>query len=509
VRIIRAVLQLQRQCWCFSALLLVAARAAAADARPLSLHDAVTLAVRQNPALAAAGARLVAAEADVLTARGLDDPVLAANAGFERTRRERVPGTPVQEQAGDRLRGALSLTQPLPIGGRAALQIEGGYGRSEFSTELSSQLLERSTSEQYSPALLLSLEQPLLRGFGVDVARADRLRARAGRSIAGAEREALAVALVRDVVNAYWALAHAREQLEIRNSSVSAAREQLERVRANIAVGKLPPSATAEIEVAIALREDAVLLAEQTLTEAALTLARLCGEAPGSWLAASERLPAIDPMAPTSPEAGATLALALSESPQLDALRAQTRAVGIELEVTENGLLPQLDVSLAGGPVANAPSARAAYDQLSGLGSYALMANLALELPIGRHAARGAHDAARAGLRRAELGEADVRAQITAAVAQGVAARETARRRALLLGPSLKSAALDLEAERARFDVGRGSNFDVLRRQDALAVMQLLSLSAQLGWQQASAGLAALTGEILRQHGVMLQARAE
>jgi outer membrane protein TolC len=102
-----------------------------------------------------------------------------------------------------------------------------------------------------------------------------------------------------------------------------------------------------------------------------------------------------------------------------------------------------------------------------------------------------------------------VRAQITAAVAQGIAALETARRRALLLGPSLKSAALDLEAERARFDVGRGSNFDVLRRQDALALMQLLSLSAQLGWQQASAGLSALTGENLRQHGVLLRAEAE
>jgi outer membrane protein len=509
VRIIRARWTLQRRCWSVSALLLVSVRAAADDARALSLHDAVVLAVRQNPALAAAGASLAAADADVLAARGLDDPVLAANATLERTRRERVPGTPVQEQAVDRLRGALSLTQPLPIGGRAALQLEGGYGRSDFSTEPSSQLLERSTSEQYSPALLLSLEQPLLRGFGVDVARADRLRARAGRSIASAEREGLATALVRDVVSAYWGLAHARHQLEIRNLSVAAAREQLERVRANIAVGKLPPSATAEIEVAIALREDAVLLAGQALTEAEVALARLCGEATSTRLAASESLPVIDALAPDTREPSATLALALSQSPQLDALRAQARAAGIELAVTENGLLPQLDLSLAGGPVANAPSARAAYDQLSGLGSYALMANLALQLPIGRHAARGARDAARAGQQRAELGEADVRAQITAAVAQGIAARETARQRALLLGPSLRSAALDLEAERARFDVGRGSNFDVLRRQDALAVVQLLSLSAQLGWQLAGAGLSALTGEILRQHGVRLPAGAE
>jgi HAE1 family hydrophobic/amphiphilic exporter-1 len=343
----------------------------------------------------------------------------------------------------------------------------------------------------------------------VDVARADRQRARAGRDLASADREGLAAALVRDVVSSYWALAHARQQLEIRRLSVAAARDQLERARANIAVGKQPQSASAEIEVAIALREDAVLLALQDSSDAEVTLARLCGEAPGTRLAAADSLPALDPLAQAAPDAGAALARALDRSPQLAALAAQQRAATLELLVTENGLLPQLDLALAGGPVANAPSARAAYDQLTGLRSYAVMAQVALELPVGRHAARGARDAARAGLERAALGEADVRAQIAAAVAQGIAALETARRRALLLTPSLKSAELDLEAERARFDVGRGSNFDVLRRQDALAVMQLLMLSAELGWQQASAQIDALTGNNLRQHGVTLAREVE
>lgn len=505
---LRGSYDVRRVCWYLSVFVLSSA-SAVAEPRLLSLQGAVSLAVRQNPALGAAGARLVAAEAGVLAARGLDDPVLSARAGLERARRARVAGMPVQERASDQLRGDVSLTQPLPIGGRVRLRVDGGYGRTEFSAEAAPEGLQRSTSEQYAPALQLSIEQPLLRGLGVDVARADRRRARAGRDLASAQREGLAAALVRDVVNAYWALAHARLQLEIRSSSASAAREQLERVRANIAVGKLPPSATAEIEVAIALREDAVLLAGQGLTDAEVALARLCGEGPGARLAAIDALPAIDPLAPVPHDPSAMVALALSRSPQLEALRAQTRAARVELEVTENGLLPQLDLSLAGGPVASAPTVRAAYDQLTGLGSYALMANLALELPLGRHAAQGARDAARAGLLQAELGEADVRAQIVAAVAQGVTALKTARRRALLLTPALQSAALDLEAEKARFEVGRGSNFDVLRRQDALAMMQLLSLAAQLGWQQASASLKALTGDILAQHGVVLQAAQE
>jgi outer membrane protein TolC len=74
-----------------------------------------------------------------------------------------------------------------------------------------------------------------------------------------------------------------------------------------------------------------------------------------------------------------------------------------------------------------------------------------------------------------------------------------------VLALSLASAALDLEAERARFEAGRGSNFDVLRRQDALAIVQLLLLSAELAAQQASASLEALTGQILAQHGVVMR----
>src|SRR6185436_1782271 len=68
------------------------------------------------------------------------------------------------------------------------------------------------------------------------------------------------------------------EELDVRRSSADAARDQLRRARADIEVGKQPPSASAEIEVAIARREEAVLLAEQTMVERSLELERLTGQ---------------------------------------------------------------------------------------------------------------------------------------------------------------------------------------------------------------------------------------
>jgi outer membrane protein TolC len=474
-----------------------------AEPSPLTLREAVALAVRQNPALAAAGAELEAAQGSVLAARGLDDLVLSARSEYRAIHREQALGGPLPELTSDGFAGSLRLTQPLPIGGRAAVGFETAYERTQYQGT-SAGTLARSTVEQWSPALQLSLEQPLLRGFGVGVARADRRRARFEWDVASAERAGLAAALVRDVVGDYWGLAHALRELEIRRASAAAAREQLGRVRANIGVGKLPPSASAEIEVAIALRDDAVLLAERAVRERELSLGRRCGMADDERPLPSEPLPRIEPTAPLEPGFAVALAEALAQNPQLSALRARGRAAAVELEVTENGLLPQLDLSISGGPVGSAPELSAAYDRLVSLGSYALLASLSLELPVQRRAGQGALESARARLRRAELDQADVAAQIRASVARAVLVLETSQRRAAVLVPSQRAAALDLEAEKARFEVGRASNFDVLRRQDALAVVQLLLLAAELERVEVAAALQALTGEIFAQHGVRL-----
>lgn len=485
-------------------LMLLSARASA-ETRSLSLRAAIELAVRQSPVLAAAGAELATAAAAELAARGLDDAVLAASTRVSATRREWVPGEPVQDRAVDELASALSLTQPLSTGGRLALELQGGHARARYQSELAGEARRSSTSARYTPGVQLSFEQPLLRGSGAEVARADQRRASIQHDVAGAERETIAAVLLRDVTQGYWALAHAQGELTIRRSSLFAAREQLARVQANIQVGKLPPSATAEIEVAIALRQDSTLAGEQAVVERQLALGRFCGMSRGEPLSAAEELPALDALTAPAMDPAAVLASALAQGPRLAAVRAQVRAGALELRVSEAGLLPQLDVAIAGGPIGNAPSARAAFDQLTGLESYAIVASLALELPLGRHAARGARDAALARQSLAQLTQADVEAQIATAVAHNVAVLADARRRGVLLAPSLAAAALDLESEKARFEAGRSSSFDVLRRQDALAAVQLVQLSTRRTALEASASLETLTGEILRRNGVRVR----
>ena len=71
-------------------------------------------------------------------------------------------------------------------------------------------------------------------------------------------------------------------------------------------------------------------------------------------------------------------------------------------------------------------------------------------------------------------------------------------------GPTSREEFQNLEAEQARFEVGRATNYDVLFRIDELLNAQTTYLRAGLDYLRAKATLQALTGEILPAYGLDL-----
>jgi outer membrane protein TolC len=205
------------------------------------------------------------------------------------------------------------------------------------------------------------------------------------------------------------------------------------------------------------------------------------------------------------PDGPSTLQAALAQNPQLDAVRAQLRAASIEIDVTENALLPQLDFSFTGGPMGNASTVTSAYSQMTGLGGYTVRADAVFQQPLGSHAARGARAAAREKLLKAHLDEVNIVAQVSTAVAHEMAASKIAHQQVEVLAHSIDAAEMDLEAEKARFEAGRSTSFDVLRRQDSLAAVQLVLLRAQVDYLKALANVEAATGEIAGRYGIVLR----
>jgi outer membrane protein len=481
-----------------------AARAAASAAeRPVALRDVLTLALEHNPTLGAAVADVAFGEGGVIAARGLDDFVIGASGSWNEYRRPLVAGSPVQQPALDDVLVSAQVTRPLPTGGAIGLRLSDEFTQSQFAADNMKNGYDRTTSTAWAPSLQLVLTHPLLRGIGIHTARAQRFRAAAIRDQAHLNRETTASVLVRDVVGAYWELAYARDEHEIRRASAASAREQLAIVKANIEVGKQPPSASAEVLVAIALRDEEALFAALAARERSLDLERLVGMPldPRARLVASEPSWSPEPL----PAVEELLATARAHNPELAAAHAVERAAGVDVTVTDNGMLPQLDVAFSGGPTGNASDLGTAFGQLARFQAYALSGSLILSHPIGRHSARGAREQARATLRKARLGADDIALQVDTAVLRLVSQIETAEARIHVLAATTDHAALDLEAERARFAVGRASNFDVLRRQDELAQAKLRQARARIDYLKTVAALGAVTADILPRYGVVLK----
>jgi outer membrane protein TolC len=484
-------------------LLLLSTPALAETRRPLTLHDAIAAAFRGNPTYAVADADVRIAEGAVVAARGLDDFVLDAAGAWQRNRQPVIVGPSSQTPAVDAFTGTLALTKPLATGGRMGLRLNNSVQHTQFVNTAIDGMMSSRFVDLYAPGLQLTFQHPVLRGLGPSVARADQRRAAVQRDRATLERAAVAATLLRDVVGAYWDLALATQELDIRRGAAESAREQLRRVQANIDVGKQPRSASAEIEVAIALRDEGVLFAEQALLDRSLELGRLMGLPARD----STAFMAADPPEPPDerPELEPTLQAAMASSPQLQAVRTLGRAAAIEVDVTQNGLLPQLDLALAGGTSGSANDLRTAYEQIGGLDTYFVSASVVFQHPFGRHLAKGANIIAHEQQRKARLTEEDIGLQVTTAAVRAVKGVEIAARRVEVLGRSREAAALDLEAERARFEVGRSTNFDVLRRQQDLAQVQLAHMRARVDQLRAVAGVQTITGDILSAHGVSVR----
>lgn len=455
--------------------------AAAAPAQAVRLEVLVHEALRRNPTLASAAAQARADEARFQATAGLDDLRLSLSAaGNANATSTGGPPSGATTSLGP---SSLSLTQPLPVG--ATLGLAVGVGTTLTGEEAS---------------LQATLTMPLLRGFGAPVARAAQRRARVVRDVSELLRQAAALDLMRDVSFAYWDLAEAVELLAIQRESTRATDDLLERVKAFIEVQRMAPSDSAEVEVSAAIHHDQLISAEQLVAKRSLELQRLCHleSDPGDLGSISAVLDE-EPALPS--EAGALVAQALARNPRVAASSVRKRGSSIELEVAENALFPQLDLSLSAGPTATGASVSRAVADAAHYRAASASVALAFDFPFANRVARGQRAAALQAVRQAGLDEVATASDVRTSVLQLRLEVEMAGRRRAALEKVVDLARIDLDAQQARFAAGRATSYDVLRRQDNLTNARAQKLAASLARARARVQLDALTGQLFDLYG--------
>jgi outer membrane protein TolC len=344
--------------------------------------------------------------------------------------------------------------------------------------------------------------QPLLRGAGEGVARADQKTARLAARALSAQAEDEAALLMRDLVVGYWELAYSVQALSVDRDSEALARHQVAITQQVVRAGLQPPSAMKIAELQVALRREAILRDEMTVVDQSLAVRRLAGlELTTTPLRPGEPLEV--PITRWSEDEAVTATLA--RGPSIAQKKLAQRGANVAVDVAHDGMLPRLDLKVSGEINGAGSSTSVAFGQLGDGQAYSVMASVSLQWDLGG-AASAAAGAARVHRTRIDAERADLEHQLAASAISAVHRLRLATHRIELTELAVQVADEALRAEIVAFQGGRSTNALVFQRQDDAAQAKLRLARARVDAIEATAVLQYLTGGLLTRYGVKLSA---
>ena len=489
--------------------------ATAAAEQPLSLDQAIDMAIRKNEGLVIERESLAASKAAITRAKGAYDPLLTIEGAWSRTTEPlQYPAGTSTNQIGPELEsaeGGASLQQLLPTGGSLSLRARG----TRDFTDDPAQVL----SPAYRTRVGAELRQPLLRNRTTDAARLNVRVAKADRTGATASLRRVTTETVAATERAYWTLVAARLGVQVREEAVTLAEEQLHETQARVETGSAPKTEVAQPRAELERRRGELFASNEALSRAENSLKLLILDGAEDPLWADHLAPSEDARVQvTTVNVPASLGRALAQRPELTIASSTVDRRDAEASFAKNGVWPSLDAFASydrfgiAGSSNGAGTLPAALDgkfdqslESLGRGDYdAVRAGLSLGLPILNRSARGNAAVARHVERQAQADLARVRKGIQAEVLDAAAALETAGQRIEAARTGREAADVQLSAERDRYDAGRSTNFLVLTRQNDLSRAKLDEISALTDYRMARTEMARATGSLLEDHGVRL-----
>jgi outer membrane protein len=477
---------------------------AAPPEEPLSLAQALQKAAAGNLDLRKERINIEIAGATLLAARGRFDFVFSGALNFRRTTQPSLTAEDIVGGYTNDLGVDVGISRQLETGGnlRLSLQTDAFNTSSRIQCGLPSGSVGDCT--YYSSTFGLTFTHPLLRGFGTEIAQANVRRQLVQQNLALLDRQTRASNVLRDVVTSYWELAYATQDLAIRRSAVELAQEQLRITKAQIEVGRLAPVASSAVERAIGERLQEVVLSEQNLFFRSLDLRRLMGMIvdPNQPLFSAQVAPTATPR---EVNVAAEVDRALQSNPQLRRLKAGLQLTEIDIQTALNVVQPQVDFVGTLGSQGRKNDLFETLSQTAGLDNLTWSAGLNFQAPLENRAAKGLLRASRLEGELARLDAGQFAMLLRETVMRYSSNIRTASRRVELARQTVGFAQQNLDAEQARFQVGRSTNNDVLLRQQELKNSEIQVVRATVDLLNSEAALSTVTAEILERNGVTLR----
>jgi outer membrane protein TolC len=329
-----------------------------ANQMPLSLQDAVTLALQNNNDIDSSRIDVQIAEFNLRAARGVYDPIIVADNYYERRT------TPTASTIGGGANG--SVTQSELTGGFNASgfsPVAGGSYNVDFSSSrLNSTNLNATLNPQFPSALTITYTQPLWRGLRIDNNRRTIEIAKKNLSLTDAQFRQRTVDVIAQVEQSYWDLAFGLRNLQVQIDAVKQARLQLESNQRLVSKGALAPIEIVAANSQVTTFEQNVYTAQEAVTRAENNLKTLMlpDRTSEIWTRALVPVTAVDLEIPRVP-LDLAVSSALTNRQELAQIRSNAEINKINERFYRDQTKPQIDLvgSYTGNGLAGTPTARA------------------------------------------------------------------------------------------------------------------------------------------------------
>ncbi len=475
----------------------VAQEQPAPDGPPeMTLAAAVGLALRNNRTIKTAQVAREAQNFAVRLQESLFDPQvsLTTEATTTKTRQKTYSTTSVSRSEVSSLVNQLGYAAS--VSPTATLKTKFGTSYTLQWNNSFARTVDRASGTSGRPQFTvdpeLTIEQPLLKGFGRDVNTANLEISRLNEKLGRLSMRNTVAQVITAVVNAYWQVVLDKEQLDIARHALDRARQILEINRALVASGRMAELDTVQTEADVAQKEFSLDVADNAYQQAKTTLLALLA------------LPKFIDFTPSAigdierVEIPLGVAFNLAEKNRLEIAQAQiSRSLAkVALVVAEDG--KKWDLLLTGKAGSN-NTRREIMDAIKGVptDSNTLSIGVKLVIPFTSLAPEAEVVNAKGGLATAELTLAETEQTVRVDTQNAVRDAVANYRQLQLAQKATALAEKQLVVERDKLSIGRSSNFQVLSYQDTLRTAQLNEVSARVGYLTALANLDLALGTTL------------
>jgi outer membrane protein TolC len=409
----------------------------------------------------------------------------------------------------------LSLSQKLVTGANYQFDFTNNRNKTNSATA--------GLNPSYSSEFQLSLTQPLLKNFGIDLNKRNIHIAKNEVDISDHEFKTKVIETVSEVENIYWDFVFTLGDLEVKQKSLERAKDFQRLVKAQVLVGIMAPIETLQAESEVASREEFLLSAQDSIDDNQDKLKNILN----IDFSSPEGLSPIYPSNKANVlivdfDFNEIVKMALSNRPDYLAKKKDLENKNILVKYQENQIYPSVD--LVGSLGINGLSGEATtitsgtFQGTSAYGgSYgnsltdALSTNyydwefgVKFSYPLGNRSAKSKLSASRLEKAQLILGIKDLEKKIILEVRESARQLKTDSKRIKAATVAKKLAEEKLKAEEKKFEVGLSTSFNVLKFQEDLAEAQSNEIKTIIDYKQSRILFRKSIASTLKHHDVTL-----